>query len=63
MGRHRGLQRTLPVGVAVAGGGSVFETVPGGVFQRPATDQAYLDVAPVWVDSPLPGASYAAGRP
>lgn len=58
-----GLQRNIPVGVTVATGGDVFETVPGGVHQRPATDQAYLDVAPVWVDSPLAGASYAAGSP
>lgn len=58
-----GLQRSVPVGVVVATGGPVFETVPAGVFKRPATDQAYLDVAPVWVDSPLPGASYASGSP
>lgn len=58
-----GLQRTVPVSVTVVTGGDVFETVPGGVHQRPAADQAYLDVAPVWVDSPLAGASYAAGSP
>lgn len=56
-----GLQQNAPVGVVVASGGPIFETMPANVYKRPATDQAYRDVAPVWIDSPADGTSVATG--
>ncbi|MEO3938814.1 Gmad2 immunoglobulin-like domain-containing protein [Dermatophilaceae bacterium Soc4.6] len=54
-----GLQQNGPVGIVVASGGPIFETMPASVYKRPATDQAGRDVAPIWIDSPADGVTVA----
>ncbi len=49
------VQRDIPVTSSVVGDRNIFETVPGGTFRRPAANQAYTELAPVWIDSPYPG--------
>lgn len=54
-------QLTVPVRVQVAGGGAVFPATPAGTYTRPASDLAYTDLVPIWVDSP--GISATVGSP
>ncbi len=58
-----GVQKNVPVRISVAGGGKIFETVPAGVYQRPADAQAYQDLAPIWVDTPSRDQVLSAGAP
>jgi hypothetical protein len=53
-------QRDAPVQVTVASGGGIFETVGTNVFKRPAADRAFEEIAPIWVDTPSPGARLSA---
>jgi hypothetical protein len=55
-------QATAPVAVTVASGGPIFETVGTNVFKRPADQQVFEEVAPIWVDSPYPGQALAGGK-
>jgi hypothetical protein len=48
-------QLNVGVRVEVTGGQAVFATKPAGTYVRPTT--SYTDLVPIWVDSPLPGAS------
>ncbi len=57
-----GLQQNGPVGIVVASGGSIFETMPANIYKRPATDQASRDVAPVWIDTPADGTTVSTGK-
>ncbi len=56
-------QAGAPVPVTVANGGTIFESVGTNVFKRPADDQQYTEVAPIWVDSPYAGQALAGGKP
>ncbi len=55
-------QATAPVAVTVASGGPIFETVGTNVFKRPADQQVFEEVAPIWVDSPYAGQALAGGK-
>lgn len=52
-------QLSVPVHIEVAGGQAVFATKPAGDYVRPAAATSYTDLVPIWVDSPLPGATLA----
>jgi len=47
-----GVQKNLPVRISVASGANIFDTMPPNVYKRPAADTAFMDLAPIWVDSP-----------
>ncbi len=53
----------VPVRISVAGGGKIFDTMAANTYQRPASDQAYTDLAPVWVDNPSRGQVLPASAP
>jgi hypothetical protein len=53
-------QLTVPVRVEVTGGQRAFATIPAGTYSRPASTVSYNDLAAIWVDSPLPGATVSA---
>lgn len=53
----------VPVYITVVGGRDLFDSVPGHRFQRPAPDQAYQELASVWVDSPSAGQTLPAASP
>ena len=50
-------QLNVPVRVEVTGGQGAFATKPAGTYSRPASTSSYTDLVPIWVDSPLPGAT------
>jgi hypothetical protein len=50
-------QLNVPVRVEVTGGKAAFASKPAGSYARPAAAESYTDLVPIWVDSPIPGAS------
>lgn len=50
-------QLNVPVRLEVTGGKGAFATKPAGTYSRPASTSSYTDLVPIWVDSPLPGAT------
>jgi hypothetical protein len=58
-------QGNLPVRFSVAGGAtSLLGAYPtSAAYTRPAADASYQDLAPIWVDTPAPGASLTSDQP
>lgn len=52
-------QQTVPVRVEIVGGRGVFATTPAGNYSRPASPESYNDLVPIWVDTPISGATVA----
>ena len=50
-----------PVRVTTASGAPIFDTMPGGVYKRPAA--TYEDLAPLWITEPGPYVPVPASRP
>ena len=50
-------QLNVPVRVEVTGGQGAFASTPAGSYSRPASTSSYTDLVPIWIDSPLPGAT------
>ena len=48
---------TVPVRVEVTGGRPAFATRPAGNYSRPASTESYVDLVPIWVDTPNLGAT------
>lgn len=48
-------QLNVPVRVEVAGAAGAFETLPAADYVRPASDESYADLVPIWIDSPTAG--------
>ena len=50
-------QLTVPVRVEVTGGQGAFASKPAGSYSRPATQSSWLELVPIWIDIPTPGAT------
>jgi hypothetical protein len=50
-------QLNVPVRVEVSGGTGAFASKPAGNYARPDSTTSYMDLVPIWVDSPTPGAT------
>ena len=50
-------QLNVPVNIQVVGGTGIFATKPAGNYARPDSTTSYMDLVPIWADSPTPGAT------